>query len=372
MKAIGIILAGGNNRMRMGGLSTNRAIAAMPVACTYRSIDFALSNMTNSGIGKVAVLTMYNAKSINEYLRSSKWWNFGRKNGGLYVFAPTLTSRNSWWYRGTADSIYQNIEWLKSSHEPYVVVASGDGIYKLDYSKVIDYHIEKEADITIVCTHVNDDPRRYGVISIDEENRITELQEKPLEPDSNLISCGIYIFRRRMLIEMLEQCAAEDKSDLVNDIILRYIKRNKVFAYLHNDFWSSISSTEKYYKTNMAFLDTEVRKYFFEEEPRIYTKIGDRPPAKFNENTDVRNSLVAAGCIVNGTVHDSLLFKSAYVGNRSVVKDSIIMNDVYIQDDVYLENCIIESHSVIKSGSSYIGEEQIKVINEGKDIYEFT
>ena len=150
MKAVGIILAGGNNK-RMKELSNKRAIAAMPIAGTYRSIDFALSNMSNSHIQKVAVLTQYNTKSLNEHLSSSKWWDFGRKQGGLYVFTPTLTASNSSWYRGTADSLYQNIHFLKESHEPYVVLVSGDGIYKMDYNEVLDYHIEKRADITVVC-----------------------------------------------------------------------------------------------------------------------------------------------------------------------------------------------------------------------------
>ena len=137
MRAIGIILAGGNSN-RMGELSNKRAIAAMPIAGSYRGIDFALSNMTNSHIQKVAVFTQYNAKSLNEHLNSSKWWNFGRKQGGLYVFTPTITNDNNFWYRGTADSIYQNLNFLKNSHEPYVVIAAGDGIYKLDYNRVLE------------------------------------------------------------------------------------------------------------------------------------------------------------------------------------------------------------------------------------------
>ena len=140
MRAIGIILAGGNNH-RMRELSQKRAIAAMPVAGSYRSIDFALSNMSNSHVQKVAVLTQYNSRSLNEHLSSSKWWDFGRKQGGLYLFTPTLTMDNNYWYRGTADALYQNLDWLKQSHEPYVVIASGDGIYKMDYGKVLELSI---------------------------------------------------------------------------------------------------------------------------------------------------------------------------------------------------------------------------------------
>ena len=150
MRALGIILAGGNNN-KMRELSHKRAIAATPVAGSFRSIDFALSNMANSHISKVAVLTQYNARSLNEHLSSSKWWDFGRKQGGLFIFTPTITPDNSFWYQGTADAIYQNLDFLKKSHEPYVVIASGDGVYKLDYNKVLEYHIAKRADVTIVC-----------------------------------------------------------------------------------------------------------------------------------------------------------------------------------------------------------------------------
>ena len=150
MKALGIILAGGNSS-RMQQLTEKRAIAAMPVGGSYRCIDFVLSNMTNSHIQTVAVLSQYNARSLNEHLNSSKWWNFGRKQGGLFLFTPTVTTNNSWWYRGTADAIWQNIDFLKKRHEPYVIIASGDCVYKLDFNKVLDYHIQKQADITVVC-----------------------------------------------------------------------------------------------------------------------------------------------------------------------------------------------------------------------------
>ena len=181
MRAIGIILAGGNSS-RMRELSNKRAIAAMPVAGSYRGIDFVLSNMSNSHIQKVAVLTQYNSRSLNEHLSSSKWWDFGRKQGGLYVFNPTITADNGFWYRGTADAIAQNLTFLRNSHEPYVVIASGDGVYKLDYNKLLEYHIEKKADITIVTKAMDSDEdcTRFGVVQTVEEGRITRVQEKPL------------------------------------------------------------------------------------------------------------------------------------------------------------------------------------------------
>ena len=210
MKAIGIILAGGNNS-RMQELSNKRAIAAMPVGGSYRSIDFALSNMSNSHIQ-------------TEHLSSSKWWDFGRKQGGLFVFNPTVTVDNSWWYRGTADAMYQNISFLKKRHEPYVIITSGDCVYKIDYNKVLEYHIEKKADITVVCKDMapDVDVSRFGVVRMNEDSRIVEFEEKPMVSQSNTISTGIYIVRRRQLIEMLERSAEEGRWDFVTDILIRY------------------------------------------------------------------------------------------------------------------------------------------------------
>ena len=179
----------------------------MPIAGSYRSIDFALSNMANSHIQKVAVLTQYNARSLNEHLSSSKWWDFGRKQGGLFVFTPTITKENGFWYQGTADAIYQNLSFLKNSHEPYVVIASGDGIYKMDYNKVLEYHIAKQADITVVCKDLPDseDVSRFGLVRTNGDGRIIDFDEKPMVATSHTVSCGIYVIRRRQLIELIEK-----------------------------------------------------------------------------------------------------------------------------------------------------------------------
>ena len=204
MRAVGIILAGGSSR-KMRELTERRAAAAMPIASSYRAIDFVLSNMANSHIQKVAVLTQYNARSLNEHLNSSKWWDFGRKQGGLYVFTPTITANNGDWYRGTADAIYQNLEFLKRCHEPYGSITSGDAVYKLDYNKVLEYHIAKKADITVVCKDLEDgeDATRFGTVRMNESARIEEFEEKPMVAKSQTISTGIYVIRRRLLIDLL-------------------------------------------------------------------------------------------------------------------------------------------------------------------------
>lgn len=371
MRAIGIVLAGGNSK-RMRELSNKRAISAMPVAGSYRSIDFVLSNMSNSHIQNVAVFTQYNSRSLNEHLSSSKWWDFGRKQGGLYVFTPTITAENSDWYRGTADALYQNLTFLKNSHEPYVVIASGDGIYKIDFNKVLEYHIEKKADITVVCKKMSEDEdvTRFGLVKINDDGRIVEFEEKPMVATSNTVSCGIYVIRRRQLIELIERCAAEDRVDFVRDILVRYKNLKRIYAYKMENYWSNIASVESYYKTNMDFLKLDVRNYFFKQYPDIYSKVDDLPPAKYNPGAVVKNSLISSGSIINGTVENSILFKKAYVGNNCVIKNSIILNDVYIGDNTVIENCIVESRDTIRANTTYIGTpEDIKIVIEKNERY---
>lgn len=367
MRAIGIILAGGrSNRMRE--LSKKRAVCAMPIAGSYRSIDFALSNMEYSRIQKVAILTQFNSRSLNEHLSSSKWWDFGRKQGGMFLFTPSFTNENSNWYRGTADAIAQNISFLKNSHEPYVVIASGDCVYKMDYNDVLEYHVAKRADITVVCKDmpVDANVERYGTVGMDEDGRIRDFVEKPIISHSNTISCGIYVIRRRQLIELLEKSQEEGRFDFVQDILIRYKDIKRICGYKMDGYWSNIASVDDYFNTNMDFLKPDVRHYFFKQYPEVHSKVADLPPAKYNTGVTVRNSLLSSGCIVNGTIEDSVLFQQVYVGSNCVIRNSLILNDVYIGDNTYLENCIVESDSTIQANSYYKAENGIRIIVEEK------
>lgn len=371
MKALGIILAGGNSS-RMQQLTEKRAIAAMPVGGSYRCIDFVLSNMTNSHIQTVAVLSQYNARSLNEHLNSSKWWNFGRKQGGLFLFTPTVTANNSWWYRGTADAIWQNLDFLKKRHEPYVIIASGDCVYKLDFNKVLDYHIKKQADITVVCAKLpeGDDINRYGVVEMDRDGRIVEFEEKPMVASSDIVSAGVYVIRRRALIDLLEECNREGRYNFVTDILIRYKNMKRIYGYKMEGYWANLADVDSYFKANMDFLRKDVRDSFFHSGPGVFSKTHDLPPAKYNAGSKVTNSLVAGGCIINSTVENSVLFKKAFVGNNSVVKNCVILNGAYIGDNVHVENCIVESHETLLSGSTYIGENGIRIVTGNKNRYD--
>ena len=355
MRAIGIILAGGDNN-RMRELSNRRAVCAMPIAGSFRAIDFALSNMSNSRIKKVAVLTQYNARSLNEHLSSSKWWDFGSKQGGLYVFPPAVNNyTNTWWYSGDADAMYQNLAFLRNSHEPYVAIASADGICKINFENLLDYHIEKSADITLVCAKgTQEDLKRFGTVKMNDGDRITT--------GNGYVPAGIYIIRRRLLIELLQKCAAAGGTDIIKDILIRFKDEKKIYGFRLKSYWRSMSTVESYFHTNMDFLEPEVRDYFFRQYPGIYSKQDDNPPAHFNQGSAIQNSLVSSGCVINGTVEDSVIFKKVYVGKNCVIRNSIILNDVYIGDNSHIENCIVESRNNIRPESDYCGTDEVKIV----------
>ena len=197
-----------------------------------------------------------------------------------------------------------------------------------------------------------------------------EFDEKPMVADSDIVSTGVYVIRRRTLIELLEQSNEEGRYNFVTDVLIRQKGLKKIYGYMLDGYWSNIASVESYYRTNMDFLKKDIRDYFFHQEPQIYSKAYDLPPAKYNAGSKVSNSLIASGCIINSTVEDSVLFKKVFVGNNSVIKNSIIMNGAYIGDNVYIENCIVESSETLLSGSKYVGEGQIWIVSEKKKRYE--
>ena len=362
MRALGIILAGGSSN-RLESLSECRAAAAMPVGSCYRAIDFVLSNMSNSGISKVGVVIQYNSQSLQNHLSSEKWWNFGRKSGGLFVFSPFLSNKNSFWFRGTADAIYQNLSFLKSSNEPYVIIASGNDVYKINYQDVLEFHVENKADITLVSKRIdNEDLCNYGIIKTDEMGKVIDFEEKPLEPQSNLVSLGIYIISRTLLINLLELAIASNRYNFVEDVIIRYRKKLNILAYKFNGYWKSINCVKNYYDVNMDFLDTEIRSLFVKKMPFIETKPKDEAPVKFNLNAKAKNVLIGSGSIINGEIINSIVFNEVYTGDNSSVKDSVIMDKSYIGNYCVVENVIIDKEVIVSDGKKIIGRKDRPII----------
>lgn len=362
MKAIGIILAGGNNE-NLDLLTSNRAAAALPVGGCYRCLDFTLSNMSNSGINKVSVITQYNSRSLHDHLSSAKWWNLGRKYGGLFVFSPYLSNNNSFWFRGTADAIYQNLSYLTRSNEPYVIIAPGNSIYKMDYEKPLEFHIKNNADITIISKRVYDeDLHDFGVIQTDENDRIIEFEEKPIEPQSNLVSLGIYIISRTLLINLLESILPQGRYNLVEDIIIRYRKKLKMMAYEFTGYWKTIKCVKSYYDVNMDFLNRDIRYMFNRNYPFIETKPKDEPPTKFNIGAKIKNSLIGSGSILNGWVEHCVLFNKVYTGEDTYIKNSIIMDKSYVGNNCTVENAILDKEVILSDGKKIIGSPEKPIV----------
>ena len=368
---IAMLLAGGQGS-RLGVLTSKVAKPAVAFGGKYRIIDFPLSNCINSGVDTVGVLTQYQPLRLNTHIGIGIPWDLDRNIGGVTVLPPYEKSTNSEWYTGTANAIYQNLDFLKKCHEPYVIIASGDGVYKLDYNKVLEFHIAKKADFTVVTADVTDkdDPSRFGVLRVDGEGRITDFEEKPINAETSTVSTGVYIVRRRMLIELIEKSMQEERYDFVKDILIRYKNVKKIYAYPMDSYWSNISSVDSYYNTNMDFLNKDIRDYFFRQYPDIYSKVEDLPPAKYNVGSNVKSSLVSSGCIINGTVENSILFKEVYIGNNCTIKNSIILNDVYIGDNTHIENCIVESRDTIRANTNYTSEDgKIRIVVEKNERY---
>ena len=364
---LAMILAGGRGS-RLHELTNKVAKPAVSYGGKYRIIDFPLSNCANSGIDNVGVLTQYESILLNSYVAAGRRWGLDAQNSGVYVLPPReKADADLDVYRGTADALYQNLTFLRNSHEPYVVIASGDGVYKLDYNKVIEYHIEKKADITVVIKDLDDseDARRFGVVKCDEDGRIVEFEEKPIATSGKTVSTGIYVIRRRLLIELIQKAYDEDRYDFVKDIVIRYMNVKKIYGYRLDSYWSNISTVESYFKTNMDFLNRDIRKHFFKDSTDIYSKTEDLAPAKYNPGSEVKNCIVASGCIFNGKVEDSVIFKKVYIGSNTYIKNCIILNDVHIGDNCHLENCIVESRDTIRPNTEYIGQNgEIKIAIE--------
>lgn len=364
MRALGIILAGGNSE-NLKEFTSHRAIPALPIGGSYRTIDFTMSNMTNSGVNKVAVITQYSSRSLLDHLSSAKWWDLGRKQGGLFIFSPYITSDNPFGYRGTADSIYRNLNFLKRSNEPFVIIASGNHVYKMDFNKVLQYHLQKQADITMIYKEINlKEASNYGVMILDEDKRIKEFEEKPLEPQSNNISLGIYVIQRTLLIKLLEDVVSENRYDFVNDIIIRYRKKLKIYGYPFDGYWRSIRTIQSYFDVNMDFLKKEVRDLFFNQYPYISTKVKDEPPAKFNFGSSTKNCIIGGGSILNGYLDGSILFRKVFTGSYSFIKNSVIMEGSYIGNNCNIEYAILDREVVISDGRKLLGSKEKPIFLE--------
>ncbi len=345
METLALILAGGRGS-RLDILSEKRSKPAVPFGGKYRIIDFALSNCTNSGIYQIGILTQYLPLSLNEHIGVGKPWDLDRRDSFVTLLQP-----NNSWYEGTADAIRKNLEFVKRYASKYVLILSGDHIYKMDYSKLIEQHKKTGADLTICAKIVPiDEASRFGILETDDQLRIQKFVEKPKQPKSNKASMGIYVFSTDALIEAIESHPDIKDLDFGMHIIPEMINTKKVYAYEFYDYWKDVGTYDSYVEANLE-LCHDVALDLYDPKWKIYTRTEDLPPVKVGKQASISTSLISDGCRIEGNVEESVLSPGVVVGKGSKIKHSIILNDVVIGENCIIEDTIIDKETVIGDNS---------------------
>jgi glucose-1-phosphate adenylyltransferase len=368
---IAMILAGGQGS-RLGVLTKKVAKPAVPFGGKYRIIDFALSNCANSGIDTVGVLTQYQPLILNTHIGIGSPWDLDRRNGGVSLLPPYMNEEGGNWYKGTANAIYQNTGFIDLYDPEYVLILSGDHIYKMDYSNMLDYHKEKGADATIAVLEVPlKEASRFGIMNADAENNIYEFEEKPKNPKSNLASMGIYIFNWKALKKYLKEDEMDKNSsnDFGKNIIPNMLNGNKkLVAYRFRGYWKDVGTVESLWEAHMDLINDDNELNIHDNSWKIYSANPIRPAQYIGPQADVKNSIVVEGCVVFGEVKNSVLFHGVYIGKNSKIIDSVILPNTKIGDNVTIERAIIGSEAAIRKGCKVGNASKITLIGEGQDI----
>ncbi|APC40821.1 glucose-1-phosphate adenylyltransferase [Clostridium estertheticum] len=368
---IAMILAGGQGS-RLKQLTKLTAKPAVPFGGKYRIIDFSLSNCSNSDIDTVGVLTQYQPLALNSHIGIGAPWDLDRRNGGVSLLPPYQSEDGGNWYKGTADAIFQNTNYIDSFDPEYVLILSGDHIYKMDYSKMLDYHKEKGADVTISVIEVpHDQCSRFGIMNTSEDDSIYEFEEKPEQPKSNLASMGVYIFSWSALRQLLKEDSQDEISshDFGKNIITKMLNNEqKLFAYHFKGYWRDVGTIESFWSANMDLLSDDNELNINDDKWRIYTVNPMLPPQYIGPDAIINNAMLNEGCTVLGEVNNCVLFQDVHVGKGSKISNSVILPNTKIGNNVVIDKAIIGSDVVIRR-NSYIGNgRDIIVIEKGREI----
>lgn len=356
---VAMILAGGQGS-RLGLMTKKMAKPAVPFGGKYRIIDFALSNCSNSGIDTVGILTQYKPQVLNSHIGIGTPWDLDRVHGGVAMLPPYMTEAGGDWYKGTANAVYQNMSFLDEYNPDYVLMLSGDHIYKMDYRVMLREHKKNKADATIAVIDVPlEEASRFGIMSTDENMQITEFEEKPKQPKSTLASMGIYIFSYPKLRQYLIEDAQNNESsnDFGKNIIPNMLKNGeRLFAYRFEGYWKDVGTIESYWETSMDLLDPDNDAKLYDDSWKIFTDTASRPAQHISAGAVLENSIISEGCIVDGTVINSIIFPDVTIGKNTRIENSIIMsgckicNNVIVSKSILLENITVMDHTVIGNG----------------------
>lgn len=366
-EVVAMILAGGQGS-RLGVLTKNIAKPAVPFGGKYRIIDFPLSNCSNSGIHTVGVLTQYKPLELNAHIGIGNPWDLDRRDGGVSILPPYQKEKGGNWYKGTANAIYQNIEFVDSYDPEYVVVLSGDHIYKMDYSKMLDFHKEKDAEATIAVIEVpKDEASRFGIMNTRDDLSIYEFEEKPRMPKGTLASMGIYIFNWKTLKKYLKEDESDkfSSNDFGKNIIPKIINEgDKIVAYPYKGYWKDVGTLDSLWEANMDLLTEDNNLCLHDEEWKIYSVNHSSPAQYIGERAKIKNSIVVEGCSIEGEVNNSVISQGVHVGKNSIIIDSVIMSNVKIGDNVIINKAIVGSDAIIRRESRVGDGEEIEVVGE--------
>ncbi len=368
-QCVAMLLAGGQGS-RLGILTKHMAKPAVPYGGKYRIIDFPLSNCANSGIDVVGVLTQYQPLELNAYIGSGSPWDLDLTNGGVFVLPPYVKGKSGEWYRGTANAIYQNIDFISQYNPEYVLILSGDHIYKMDYNAMLNFHIKKQADVTIAVLEVPwEETSRFGIMNTDEKGRIVEFEEKPKNAKSNKASMGVYIFNWSKLRKYMEEDERDGKSsnDFGKNIIPAMLKdKQEMFAYAFDGYWKDVGTIESLWEANMDLLQQPMPIDLYDKRWRICGRNPGMPPHYIAPGAKVTDTLMTEGCQVFGEVQHSVLFAGVQVEQGASVIDAVVMPQVSIARGALVRRAIVAENAVIGPGC-IIGEEtgDIAVIGQG-------
>lgn len=369
---LGLILAGGKGT-RLGKLTSDQAKPAVPFGGRYRIIDFTLSNCANSGVKNIGIITQYQPLLLNEHIGNGVSWGLDGLNASATILQPYTDNSGSKWFEGTAHAIYQNIDYIDSKDPEYVLILSGDHIYKMDYESMLEEHIKNGASLTVAVIDVPmKEASRFGIMNTDVSGRITEFEEKPEHPKSNHASMGIYIFNWKRLREVLTTgfTTNDDMVDFGKNVIPYYLKSDeRVFAYHFSGYWKDVGTIDSLWAANMEFLDGSDGLNLYDRSWRIYSKNPIDPAQVITENAEVNNSMIVDGCYVDGTINHSILSTDVDVQGGSEITDSVIMPGVKIGKDVVIKHAIVGENAQIGDGAVVEGnKDNIKVIGNSERI----
>ncbi len=362
---MGIIYTGDNNAS-LRELTLHRSVAALPFGGRYRVIDFTLSNMVNSGIINVGLITQNNYHSLMDHLDSGKQWNLDRKAGGLCILPPYVSSDNTGWYRGEVEAFHSNMNYFRKSPQNYVIISGSSMVCNLTYYDAMEFHKNNNADITIIYKEekklTKEVLSKHTLIRTDDQSRVWDIEMKPSATNSDKVSMEMYILEKRLFEYLVEECIARGQYDFIKDILIKNKDKLKILGYPYTGYLAKIASIQSYFKHNMELLNPEYFFELFHHYGPIYTKVKDEVPAKYGDNAKAENSLVADGCIIEGQVENSVIFRGVMIAKGAVVKNSIVMQDTEVQEKAVIENVILDKEVFVRKGKHLIGQESYPIV----------